>query len=84
VWELFHNLQETVLSSRTFVVDYFHQGVGISIYPLAGKESYARGQARRYASERNHERDNLIKYHNQLGFTVNFTLASGEVLAAEG
>ena len=39
------------------------------------------GQGRRCISERNHERDNMIKYHNRLGFSVNFTLTSGEVLA---
>ena len=49
--------------------------------PLAGEESYDRGQGRRCSSERNHERDNMIKYHNRPGFSVNFTLTSGEVLA---
>jgi hypothetical protein len=33
------------------------------------------------APERNHERNNMIKYHSQPVFIVNFTLTSGEVLA---
>lgn len=51
--------------------------------PLAGEESYAARSSASSSSERNHERDNMIKYHNRLGFSVNFTLTSGEVLATK-
>jgi hypothetical protein len=62
----------------------FTKAWGFPINPLAGEESYAARQARRCASERNHELDNMIKYHNQVGVSVNFTLTSGEVLATKG